>query len=185
LRNIAEAEKKQEQLHANIKDLFSHLSRAFTKYSYGITKETERHLKTLSEEPWKIFYEGNASSYSSLLQEIQKSIASGQIQLKDSEKVLQYADIILESLPDLQHKAATIKTEIDSFREADIVIVYKVNGIEQQISQHTEELARSRLELEQQIRQSKDKTEEVSAILNQTGEILAELSGRKYYLTFD
>jgi carboxypeptidase C (cathepsin A) len=185
LRNIAEAEKKQEEFHANIKDLFSHLSRAFTKYSYGITKETERHLKTLSEEPWKIFYEGNASPYSSLLQEIQKSIASGQIQLKDSEKVLQYADIISESLPDLQHKAKTIKTEIDSFREANIEVVYKVKGIEQQISQHTEELARSRQELEQQMRQSKEKTEEVSAILNQTGEILAELSGRKYYLTFD
>lgn len=185
LRNIAEAEKKQEEFHANIKDLFSHLSRAFTKYSYGITKETERRLKTLSEEPWNIFYEGNASPYSSLLQEIQKSIVSGQIQLKDSEKVLQYADIILESLPDFQHKAKTIKTEIDSFRGANIEVVYKVKGIEQQISQHTEELARSSQELEQQKRQSKDKTEEVSAILNQTGEILAELSGRKYYLTFD
>lgn len=185
LRNIAEAEKKQEEFHANIKDLFSHLSRAFTKYSYGITKETERRLKTLSEEPWKLFYEGNASPYSSLLQEIQKSIVSGQIQLKDSEKVLQYVDIILESLPDLQHKAKTIKTEIDSFREANIEVVYKVKGIEQQISQHTEELARSRQELEQQMRQSKDKAEEVSAILNQTGEILAELSGRKFYLTFD
>ena len=185
LRNIAEAEKKQEEFHANIKDLFSHLSRAFTKYSYGITKETERRLKTLSEEPWKLFYEGNALPYSSLLQEIQKSIVSGQIQLKDSEKVLQYVDIILESLPDLQHKAKTIKTEIDSFREANIEVVYKVKGIEQQISQHTEELARSRQELEQQMRQSKDKAEEVSAILNQTGEILAELSGRKFYLTFD
>jgi carboxypeptidase C (cathepsin A) len=185
LRNIAEAEKKQEEFHANIKDLFSHLSRAFTKYSYGITKETERRLKTLSEEPWKLFYEGNASPYFSLLQEIQKSIVSGQIQLKDSEKVLQYAGIILESLPDLQHKAKTIKTEIDSFREANIEVVYKVKGIEQQISQHTEELARSRQELEQQMRQSQDKAEEVSAILNQTGEILAKLSGRKFYLTFD
>jgi DNA repair exonuclease SbcCD ATPase subunit len=185
LRNIAEAEKKQEEFHANIKDLFSHLSRAFTKYSYGITKETERRLKILSEEPWKIFYEGNISPYSSLLQEIQKSIVSGQIQLKDSEKILQYADIALESLPALQHKAKTIKTEIDSFQQANLEVIYKVEGIEQQISRHTEELARSRHELEQQMRQSKDKTEEVSAILNQTGEILAELSGRKYYLIFD
>lgn len=185
MQKIARAEKKQEEFHANIKDLFSHLSRAFTKYSYGITKETERRLKTLSEEPWKIFYEGNASPYSSLLQEIQKSIVSGQIQLKDSEKVLQYADIILQSLPDLQHKAKTIKTEIDSLREGNLEVVYKVKGIERQISEHTEELARDKQELERQVRQSKDKTEEVSAILNQTGEILAELSGRRYYITFD
>jgi archaellum component FlaC len=43
-RKIAEAEKKQEEFHIQIRDLFLHLSRAFTKYSYGITKETEQRL---------------------------------------------------------------------------------------------------------------------------------------------
>lgn len=185
MRDIAEAEKKQEEFHANIRDLFSHLSRAFTKYSYGITKETERRLKTMSDEPWQILYEKNVTPYSSLLLEIRRSIDSGQIQLKDSDKVLQYIDTILESLPDLQYKAQTIKTEIDSFRQLNIEIVYKVKGLEQEIMQHSEELARSRQDLEQHRRQAKDKTEEVDAILRRAAEILAELTGQKYSLRYD
>jgi hypothetical protein len=51
--------------------------------------------------------------------------------------------------------------------------------------QHSEELARSRQDLEQQRRQAKDKTEEVDAILRRAGEILAELIGQKYSLRYD
>lgn len=185
VRDIAEAEMKQEEFHAKIRDLFSHLSRAFTKYSYGITKETERRLETMSNEPWQILYEKNVTPYSSLLLEIRKSIDSGQIQLKDSDKVLQYIDTILESLPDLQYKAQTFKTEINSFRQLNIEIVYKVKDLEQKVMQHSEELARSRQDLEQQRRQAKDKTEEVDAILRRAGEILAELIGQKYSLRYD
>jgi hypothetical protein len=185
VRDIAEAERKQEEFHAKIRDLFSHLSRAFTKYSYGITKETERRLETMSNEPWQILYEKNVTPYSSLLLEIRKSIDSGQIQLKDSDKVLQYIDTILESLPDLQYKAQTFKTEINSFRQLNIEIVYKVKDLEQKVMQHSEELARSRQDLEQQRRQAKDKTEEVDAILRRAGEILAGLIGQKYSLRYD
>jgi DNA repair exonuclease SbcCD ATPase subunit len=182
MRSIAEAEKKQEEFHAKIRELFSHLSRAFTKYSYGITKETEQRLRTMSDEPWQILYEKNVTPYSSLLLEIRRSIDSDQIQLKDSDKALQYLDKILETLPDLQHKAQTIKTEIDSYRQLDIETVYKVKGLEQKIVQYTEELARSRQDLDQQRRQAKDKTEEVNALLKRASEILAELTGHKYSL---
>ena len=185
MRGISEAEKKQEEFHAKIRDLFSHLSRAFTKYSYGITKETEQRLKTLSDEPWQILYEKNVTPYSSLLLEIRRSIDNGQIQLKDSDKALQYIDKILETLADLQHKAQTIKTEIDSYRQLDIETVYKAKGLEQKIVQYTEELARSRQDLDKQRRQAKDKTEEVNALLKRASEILAELTGHKYSLIYD
>ena len=185
VRDIAEAERKQEEFHAKIRDVFSHLSRAFTKYSYGITKETERRLETMSNEPWQILYEKDITPYSSILLEIRKSIDSGQIQLKDSDKVLQYIDTILESLPDLQYKAQAFKKEINSFRQLNIEIVYKVKDLEQKVMQHSEELARSRQDLEQQRRQAKDKTEEVDATLRRAGEILAELVGQKYSLRYD
>jgi DNA repair exonuclease SbcCD ATPase subunit len=185
MRDIAEAEKKQEELHAKVRDLFSHLSRAFTKYSYGITKDTERRLKTMSDEPWQILYEKNVTPYSSLLLEIRRSINSGQIQLKDSDKILQYIDTILESLPDLQYDAQTIKTEIDSFRQFNIEVIYKVKDLEQKIMQHTEQLATSRQDLGQQRLQATEKTEEVDAILREAREILAELTGQKYSLRYD
>jgi DNA repair exonuclease SbcCD ATPase subunit len=185
LRDKAEAEKKQEEFHSKIRDLFSHLSRAFTKYSYGITKDTERRLKIMSDEPWQILYEKNVMPYSSLLLEIRRSIDNGQIQLKDSDKALQYIDTILETLPELQHKAQTIKTEIDSYRQLNIEIVYKVKGLQQKIIEQTEELTSSRQDLEQQRRQAKDKKEEVDDILRRAGDILAKLTGQKYSLRYD
>lgn len=185
VRDKAEAEKKQEEFHTKIRDLFSHLSRAFTKYSYGITKDTERRLKTMSDEPWQILYEKNVMPYSSLLLEIRRSIDNGQIHLKDSDKAMQYIDTILETLPELQHKAQTIKTEIDSYRQLNIEIVYKVKGLRQKIIEQTEELTRNRQDLEQQRRQAKDKKEEVDAILRRAGEILAQLTGQKYSLRYD
>jgi DNA repair exonuclease SbcCD ATPase subunit len=184
VRDIAEAEKKQEEFHAKIKDLFSHLSRAFTKYSYGITKETEQRLKTMSDEPWEILYEKNVAPYSSLLLEIRRAIGTGQIQLKDSDKVLQYLGTILESLPDLQQKAQALKTEIESFRQLNIDIVYKFKDLEQEIVQHAEGLARCRQDLEQQRQQAKDKSEEVDAILSEASVILAQLTSQKYSLRY-
>jgi hypothetical protein len=184
VRDIAEAEKKQEEFHAKIKDLFSHLSRAFTKYSYGITKETEQRLKTMSDEPWEILYEENVAPYSSLLLEIRRAIGTGQIQLKDSDKVLQYLGTILESLPDLQQKAQALKTEIESFRQLNIDIVYKFKDLEQEIVQHAEGLARYRQDLEQQRQQAKDKSEEVDAILSEASVILAQLTSQKYSLRY-
>lgn len=185
VRDKAEAEKKQEEFHTKIRDLFSHLSRAFTKYSYGITKDTERRLKIMSDEPWQILYEKNVVPYSSLLLEIRRSIDNGQIQLKDSDKALQYIDTILETLPELQHKAQTIKTEIDSYLQLNIEIVYKVKGLQQKIIEQTEELTSSRQDLEQQRRQAKDKKEEVDDILRRAGDILAQLTGQKYSLRYD
>jgi DNA repair exonuclease SbcCD ATPase subunit len=185
VRDKAEAEKKREEFHTKIRDLFSHLSRAFTKYSYGITKDTERRLKIMSDEPWQILYEKNVMPYSSLLLEIRRSIDNGQIQLKDSDKALQYIDTILETLPELQHKAQTIKTEIDSYLQLNIEIVYKVKGLQQKIIEQTEELTSSRQDLEQQRRQAKDKKEEVDDILRRAGEILAQLTGQKYSLRYD
>jgi peptide methionine sulfoxide reductase MsrA len=185
MHGMAEAEKKQEEFHAKIRDLFSHLSRAFTKYSYGVTKETEQRLKTMSDEPWQILYEKDIIPYSSLLLEIRRSIDSGQIQLKGSDKALQYIDTILQTLPDLQHKAQTTKTEIDSYRELNKETFYKAKDLEQKIMQYTEELARSRQDLDQQRRQAKDKTEEVNVLLRRASEILAELTGHKYSLTYD
>ena len=185
MRDKAEAEKKQEEFHNKVKDLFSRLSRAFTKYSYGITKDTERRLKTMSDEPWQILYEKNITPYSSLLLEIRRSIDNGQIQLKDSDKAVQHIDTILETLPDLQHKAQTIKTEIDSYQKLNTDIVYKVKGLQQKIIEHTEGLTRSKQDLEQKRRQAKDKKEEVDAILSRASEMLAELTGKKYSLRYD
>ena len=183
-RKIAEAEKKQEEFHIQIRDLFLHLSRAFTKYSYGITKETEQRLKTMSDEPWRIFYEKDIAPYSILLLEIHRTIDTRKIQLKDSDRVLQYLQTILESLPDVQHKAHALKTDIDLVRHHNTDVIYKVKELEEKIMLHTEALARSRQNLEQHRRQAENKKKEVDVILREAANTLAELTDRKYSLKY-
>jgi chromosome segregation ATPase len=179
-----EAERNEEQFHAQLRDLFSRASRAFTKYSYGLTKETEARLQMMSNEPWKMFYESDVSSYSSLLLEIRKSIDSGKIQLKDSDKILHYLDVILNSLPELQGRAQALKAEKDSLRRSDSGLVDRARELEEKVAQHEEELARGRQILEQQKHQIVDKTAEVDALLKEAGKILADLAGQKYSLEF-
>ncbi|MFL6475137.1 MAG: hypothetical protein ACJ71D_07225 [Nitrososphaera sp.] len=185
IRLLTEAEKKKEEFDERIRDLFSHLSRAFTRYSYGITRETERRLRILSDEPWQILYEENIAPYSSILTQIRQSIEDGQIQLKDSDKVLQYLDTVLRSLPELQSNARIIKSEIDSFQLVDVQIVYHVKDLEGSVIQYREELERSRRNLEQRRRQAKEKIEEVDAILKRAGEILVQLTGQNYSLRYE
>ncbi len=181
---IADAERRQEQFHGQIRELFSHLARAFTKYSYGVTKQTESQLQTMSEEPWKIIYENDVSPYSLLLLQIRQSIDSGNIQLKDSDKVQQYLDTILASMPEFQAKSRAIEAEIDLLRQHDTSLVNKVRELDQNASQFRDNLARTRQDLEQQRRQAKEKGEEVNALLREAGEILAELTGKRYSITY-
>jgi hypothetical protein len=179
-----EAASQEEQFHAQLTDLFSHVSRAFTKYSYGLTKETEARLQMMSDEPWKMLYESDVSPYSSLLLEIRKSIDSGKIQLKDSDRVLHYLDVILNSLPELQGRAQALKAETDSLRRIDSSLVKRARELEEKITQHGEELVKGSQNLEQQKRQIAEKSSEANALLNEAGEILADLAGQKYSLEY-
>ncbi|MGI0047974.1 MAG: hypothetical protein ACREAW_00395 [Nitrososphaera sp.] len=179
-----EAEMQEEQFHVQLTDLFSHVSRAFTKYSYGLTKETEARLQMMSDEPWKMFYENDVSPYSSLLLEIRKSIDSGKIQLKDSDKILHYLDVILNSLPELQDRAKALKAETDSMHRIDSGPVDRARELEDRVTQHEEELAKSRQNLEQQKRQIAEKGSEVDALLKEAEGILADLAGQKYSLEY-
>lgn len=179
-----EAARQEEQFHAELVDLFSHVSRAFTKYSYGLTRETEARLLMMSDEPWKMLYESDVLPYSSLLVEIRKSIDAGKIQLKDSDRILHHLDVILDSLPELQGRAQAIKSERDSLRRSDSGLVSRASELEEKVSQHEEELTKGRQNVEQQKRQITDKGIELDAQLKEASAILADLTGQKYLLEY-
>ncbi len=180
----ADAETQVEQFHSQLIDLFSHVSRAFTKYSYGLTKETEARLQMMSGEPWKMFEEADISPYVILLQDIRKSIDSGKIQLKDFDKVLQYLDVIISSLPELQDKALALKVQADSLRQGNGNLVSRASELEDKIMQHEEEVAKGMQEAEQQRRQIAEKSGELASHLNEASSILEELAGQKYVLEY-
>lgn len=179
-----ETARQEEQFHAELVDLFSHVSRAFTKYSYGLTKVTEARLQMMSDEPWKMLDESDVSPYSSLLLEIRKSIDTGKIQLKDSDRILHHLDVIVSSIPELQGRAQAIKAERDSLHRSDTGMVSKVRELEEKVLQHEEELIKGRQNAEQQKRQIIEKGNELDSQLKEASTILMDLTGQKYLLEY-
>lgn len=181
---IEESRRHEKDLRAQTVELFSHVTRAFTKYSYGVSKETEVRLGVMSSEPWKLLYEDDLLPYSSLLSEVRKSIVSGSIQLKDSDRMVQYLDSILEFLPGYQNKARSIRAKLDSILQEDHSLFLKAREIEERISLRTEELARNKVYLEQQKKQNEERKKEVDSSLGEAQEILLQLTGRQYSISY-
>src|SRR5919202_3468357 len=131
IEKIDTLKKEEQELHKHMLDLYSHVSRAFTRYSYGMTKDTISRLKVLADEPWKIFdNDEDISLYTSLLTEIQKAITSSNIKLKASQKVLYYLDLIIRSLPKYQHEIKAIKLRLKLLQESkDGLVVNKAEEL--------------------------------------------------------
>jgi hypothetical protein len=174
------AEAQREDLRNSMLELFSHASRAFTKYSYGVSKETEARLNLMSSEPWKLLDMSDISGYLSLLSEVRKSITSGKIQLKDSDKTIHYFDLITESLPDLQTRARQIREELSSLSSQDSSAVDKVKMLEQRIAETTGHVSRTRDSIEMSRRQNQERRTEVDALLAEASELLSSIAGQRY-----
>lgn len=174
---VADARLRQEQFRKQVSELFSHVSKALAKYSYGVSKETEKRLKVMAEEPWQVF--DNPAPYTPLLQEIRRSAGSGQLQLKDAEKVAQHIDAILAALPGLEASARAIEGELAA-DAGDERIAQGARDLEDRIAQHEEEIARSRQAAEQQRRQLAERDAEIGSLLEQASTSLLEITGRRY-----
>jgi DNA repair exonuclease SbcCD ATPase subunit len=184
MQEINVLEKEKEIFQNQMLDLYSHVSRAFTKYSYGMTKDTLARLKVLVEEPWKIFYDPDISKYISTLVEVQKAVASDKIKLKDSEKVLHYMNIILESLPDYQGKARAIKHQLKLLYEnSDIDTLNKSNELRESIRNYNKKLEDLELLLNQLRKQIAETRNDLDTLVKQAEGYISEITGKKYSLS--
>ncbi len=184
---IAALRRQEEQFHAQASELFSHVSRAFTKYSYGVSRETERRLRVMEEEPWKIFAD-DLDGYSMLLGEVHKAVESGKLQLKDADRILGHLAAIRAALPEMQKTAGALAAELAACSATGNggqvpQLVQKTQEVEARIAQQEEELARERQALEQLKRQMDDKNAEVDALLREVSDGIAGLTGKRYEIT--
>ena len=184
MQEINVLEKEKEIFQNQMLDLYSHVSRAFTKYSYGMTKDTLARLKVLVEEPWKIFYDPDISKYISTLVEVQKAVASDKIKLKDSEKVLHYMNIILESLPDYQSKARVIKHQLKLlYQNSDRDTLNKSNELRENIRNYNKKLEDLELLLNQLRKQVAETSNDLDTLAKQAEGYISEITGKKYSLS--
>lgn len=179
---LAGAEKRQEEFRAHVAEMFSHVSRALSKYSYGVSKETERRLHTLSEEPWAALA-GDMEPYSLLLAEVYKSVASGQIQLKDSDRVLPQLASIQSALPQLQQEAAALGAQVAQLRQGDLGAVRGAGEVRARIAQHKDGIIQERQSAEQLKKQAAQTRAEADELLKEASDVLFSLTGRRYAIS--
>jgi chromosome segregation ATPase len=120
------------------------------------------------------------SAYSDLLHEVRKSVSSGKIQLKDSDKMISYIDLITQSLPEFQAGARQVDSELSALKDRNSLPLDRAEKLEQEIKESTERLSRSKEGLEVLRRQSEDKKGEVTALLSEVSVLISSISGQKY-----
>lgn len=88
----------------------SNLSRPITKFSYQASKETQRKLATILNEPLEIFNDNH--QYLELFNELRKQLDNKSIQIKDPEKTMHQIDEIVNSLPSLTSNLRKLEEEL-------------------------------------------------------------------------
>jgi hypothetical protein len=175
--------KEEQELHRHMLDLYSHVSRAFTRYSYGMTKDTISRLKVLTDEPWKIFDDEDISLYTSLLTEVQKAIDSSNIRLKDSQKILYYLDLILRSLPKYQNETKAIKLRLKLLQESKHgVVVNSAKELRENINYYNSNIEHLKQSSNDMRKQQTESNNECIALVRQIEDCIFKISGKKYSL---
>ncbi|MCD6036496.1 MAG: hypothetical protein K0S67_380 [Nitrososphaeraceae archaeon] len=176
LTQIDKVKIEEEEFNKQLLDLFGHLSRAITKYSYGMTKETYRRLHVLSEMPWKIFEDVEGlSPYIKLLSEIRRSVQLYDITLKDSDKVIQ---------PEFQEIAKKRKLTLESLNKKKAnSLVATSREIREKINNYNESIQNNKRVLEQLTKEINENDRELEGLTKKAEERLTIISGRKFSIS--
>jgi hypothetical protein len=195
------AEGEQKEFHKYLIDLFSPVTRALTKYSYGTSKATSSKLQVLMDSPWKIFEEAHGSiedtkpvqngasqtgaleSYKSLIVEVRKAVATGKVTLKDSQKTIKSFDLIIKSLPDLQGRSELIANKLESLEQRkDDSVIAQAEMLKIKLKENKTSLENHMLYLEKLENEITDKKNNIQHIVKDSERCLSEVTGRNYSL---
>jgi hypothetical protein len=199
IKEILLAEEERKGFHKYIIDLFSPVSRALTKYSYGTSKSTSSKLQLLMDSPWKIFehvhgnkehtntvretasHPGEFESYKSLIIEVQKAVATGKITLKDSQKTLKSFDLIIQSLPDLERRSKLIANKLESLEhKKDNSVIAQAETLRSKLRENKTLLDNYRLYLERLENEISDKKNNLKNMIQESEGCISQVTGRNY-----
>jgi hypothetical protein len=191
IHEIELAHKDERELHKELTDLFSHVSRALAKYSYGLSKETTSRLQILIDEPWKIFektkekeerrqqQQDNLESYRSLLIDVH----IGKITLKDADKVEKYFDLILNSLPNYKRRSEMIRSKLESLEERkDYTPLNLSEDLKKKLRDHEVAIENHKLYLDRFQNEIREKKSNLENTIRDSEECLSRTTGKYYTL---
>jgi hypothetical protein len=201
IKEIKLAQEEEMEFHKYLSDLFSHVIRALTKYSYGMSKGTSSKLQILMDTPWKIFQGANErreevdhgnqysernvhlESYKSLLIEVQKGVSSGKITLKDSGKTIKYFDLIIDSLPSLRKRSELITSKLRTLEQKkDHSVISISEDLRRKLRDNRNVLDNHILYLERLDIEIKEKKASLETLVKDSENCLLTATGKNYAL---
>jgi myosin heavy subunit len=198
-----ELEKERAEFRDYVSDLFSHLNRAFTKYSYGVSKNVARKIDTLSNAPWEIFLNqqqidlSNADSahvskdrssvdtemaegYRTLLLEIRGAVSKGVISLKDSDKVLTYLDKAIDIFPKIRSRGLELEEKAFNIRKNQNPKLFNsVYVLDEQIRRTKGEIEEKKSLVEELRNGVDEKSKEIHLLTDECNNLLTEIIGQE------
>jgi DNA repair exonuclease SbcCD ATPase subunit len=202
IHEIELAHKDEMELRKELTDLFSHVSRALAKYSYGLSKDTTSKLHVLIDEPWKIFestketkedrlqqqqlqqqQQDNLESYRSLLIDVHKAVRTGKITLKDADKVEKYFDLILNSLEDFKKRSQTTNSKLKSLeKRKDYATLNLSEDLKKKSKDRQLSIENRKIYLDRLQNEIKEKKSNLENMIRDSEECLFKVTGKHYML---
>lgn len=182
-KEIMQVEQEEMEERKQVLELFSPISRAFTKYSYGISKQTSEKLKVLAEEPYNIFSETEITSYLDILTEIQKALSNEKIRLKDASKVERHIDNLIRTLPDFKNKFKTRHQYLHTLYQTREAKFGKLPlELKEEITNSTRDIGDQKFRLQELEKQVEEKRLQYKSLRGESEECLFKIFGKKYVL---
>jgi hypothetical protein len=162
LQEKEEIDKKRKKSINELYEISNRLTKAANKYSYGLSRGTVEKIDTIVNKPSEIVSKPDMPEYITLLKDIKESVKTNKIVLKDSKKVLQYFDILMDELPKFKAQIKELDSRIDRLKDKDkIAVLDEIKRKEEERkeeeriimseNQRKDEITKQKIELEEQM----------------------------------
>jgi len=203
-----ELEKSRAEFREYVSDLFSHLNRAFTKYSYGVSRSVTAKIELLSSSPWEIFLNqrkiesdslSNSSeqnverskedremieAYRTLLIEIRGAVKKGTISLKDSDKVSTYLDKAIDIFPKIESRGWEIQKKATRIRQNQNRKAFNsIKSLDELIERNRREIEEKKNLIAETQATFEAKRKEIQDLTDACSNLLTEIIGQEKIIT--
>jgi hypothetical protein len=203
-----ELEKSKAEFREYVSDLFSHLNRAFTKYSYGVSKSVAAKIDVLSNSPWEIFLnqrriesDGLSDSsnqnlerskedceiieaYRTLLVEIRGAVNKGTISLKDSDKVSTYLEKAIDMFPKIESRGWEIQQKVISIKQNQNRKAFNsIKSLDDLIQRNKREIEEKKILVAETQATFEAKKKEIHDLTDACSTLLTEIIGQEKIIT--
>jgi DNA repair exonuclease SbcCD ATPase subunit len=180
---ISKVEDERAEIQKELIHLISPISRALTKYSYGISKQTSERLDAFSNKPWVVLSEIQIDPYLDILIDIQRHLDTERLQLKDAPRVARHLDNVIRTLPNKRETYQALQRQLHLLNQQRNTEFDKRSlGLKEQIAQTSRVIEEMTTETSQLGNQLNEKQLQVDQLRRESEACLSKIFGKKYNL---